>query len=436
MHRLQHAVNSSHGDAAPRIGPWRAWLASLAVSATPSETSLVLNDILNVRVSSVEELAQHCARFHDFPFELEDQSFDAAQRTWTGYFVRGTSDPARVVTTRRPWLVKVTEFPIFEVRVTVRNVVEAEIQDRAQIAWHTFRQVHRTADGCRFEFHQDCDIYLTVDGAFDAEICDVRELTDTCGRITSIGFIDFGIQVGAILPERPILSALLLLLMIALPGGVLAPSSGAIAAQVAGVAGRVADATGAPLPGVSVTAMAESSGETSQTTTDRDGTYTFGTLREGTHRLDFDLAGFDLIRRNGVRVRSGAPVNIDAVLPISAICECVASTWPDLRRRIGRVMDDEGRPVPYARLEIASPARREVAYADREGWFAVLLPLDGTWPLSASDSTRAVTQRVRGRMPDPIELKLPRAGNKASPEFERLARGCRCGGDLFVHAGR
>lgn len=162
-----------------------------------------MTDVLNVRVSSVEELAQQCARFHDFPFELEAQSFDAAQRTWTGYFLRGTSDPARVVTTRRPWLVKVTEFPVFEVRVTVRNVVEAEIQDRAQIAWHTFRQVHRTADGCRFEFHQDCDIYLVVAGPFDAEIRDVRELADTCGRITSIGFVDFGIQVRVALTAVP-----------------------------------------------------------------------------------------------------------------------------------------------------------------------------------------------------------------------------------------
>jgi hypothetical protein len=161
-----------------------------------------LIDVLNVRISSVEELAEQCTRFHDFPFELEGQVFDAAQRTWTGYFLRGTSDPARVVTTRRALIVKITEFPVFEVRVTVRNVVEAEIQDRAQIAWHTFRQVHRTEHGCRFEFHQDCDIYLAVDGPFDAEISDVGEAAGTCGRITSVGFIDCGIQVSTVAPER------------------------------------------------------------------------------------------------------------------------------------------------------------------------------------------------------------------------------------------
>ncbi len=161
-----------------------------------------MSDVLNVRVSSVEELAAECARFHDFPFELEAQSFDAAQRTWTGYFLRGSSDPARVVTTRRPWLVKVTEFPVVEVRVTIHGVVNAEIQDRAQIGTYTFQQVQPTGAGCRFEFHQDCDIYIDVDGPFEARICDVRELTDTCGRIISLGFIDFGIQVRAVLPDR------------------------------------------------------------------------------------------------------------------------------------------------------------------------------------------------------------------------------------------
>ena len=161
-----------------------------------------MNDVLNLRVWSVEELAAQCARFHGFPFELEAQAFDTARRTWTGYFLRGSSDPARVVTTRRPWLVTVTEFPVFEVRVTIHNVVDAEIQDRAQIGTYTFRHVHRTAAGCRFEFRQDCDIHIEVDGPFHAELSDVRELPETRGRITWFGFIDFGIQVGAPLAER------------------------------------------------------------------------------------------------------------------------------------------------------------------------------------------------------------------------------------------
>jgi len=157
----------------------------------------MLADRLNLRVRSVEDLAIACARFHDFPFELEAQRFDAASRTWTGHFLRGSDDPSRFVTRRWLRVFKVIHFPVIEVRVTIHDVVEAEIQDRAQIGCYTFRQVHRTPAGCRFELNQDCDILIAVDGALDAEVCDVGEVTDAHGTITSFGPVDFGIQVGA-----------------------------------------------------------------------------------------------------------------------------------------------------------------------------------------------------------------------------------------------
>jgi hypothetical protein len=164
----------------------------------PDALGRMVSDILQVRVSSVEGLADACAHFHDFPFELQAQHFDAGSRTWTAFFMRGSSDPARVTSRRWLGLVKVLEFPIVEVRVTIRNVIEAEIQDRAQIGAYTFHDVYRTSSGCRFEFHQDCDITIHVDGPFDADIRDVRELTDRHGRITSLGLLDFGIQVAPV----------------------------------------------------------------------------------------------------------------------------------------------------------------------------------------------------------------------------------------------
>jgi hypothetical protein len=158
----------------------------------------LVSELLNLKISTVEELAHECVRFHDFPFDLEAQSFDSLQHTWTGTFVRRTSDPTRIVTSRPSLFVKVTEFPLVASRVTIRNVAEAEIQDRAQIGTYTFRQVHPTAFGCRFEFHQDCDISIDVDGPFLAEVCDVRELAELRGRVVSVGFVDFGIDVGAV----------------------------------------------------------------------------------------------------------------------------------------------------------------------------------------------------------------------------------------------
>lgn len=155
-----------------------------------------MSELLNLEISSVEQLAAEARRFHGFPFDLEGQSFDSAQRTWTGNFVRATSDRSRM-TIRGSWFIRVTEFPLVASQIVIRNVSEAEIQDRAQIRTHTFRQVHRTDSGCRLELHQDCDIYIDVDGPFVAEVRDVRELTGLRGRMTSVGFMDFGIGISA-----------------------------------------------------------------------------------------------------------------------------------------------------------------------------------------------------------------------------------------------
>lgn len=154
-----------------------------------------MSEPLNLQFSSVEQLAAACRRFHDFPFDLEEQSFDSARRTWTGNFIRGADDPDRV-RSRGSWFFRVTDFPVLACAITIHNVAEAEIQDRAQIGVYSFRQVHRTESGCRFEFHQDCDIYIDVDGPFVAELRDVGELTDLRGRIISVGFVDFGVAIG------------------------------------------------------------------------------------------------------------------------------------------------------------------------------------------------------------------------------------------------
>jgi hypothetical protein len=149
---------------------------------------------LNLHIWSVEQLAHECGRFHDYPFHLEGQSVDGAQRIWTGSFIRGTSDPARV-TSRGSWVVRVAEFPLIASQITIHDVSEAEIQDRSLVGSYTLRRVHPTASGCRFEFHQDCDIYIEVDGAFRAELQDVGELRDVRGRIISVGFVDFGVRI-------------------------------------------------------------------------------------------------------------------------------------------------------------------------------------------------------------------------------------------------
>lgn len=225
-----------------------------------------------------------------------------------------------------------------------------------------------------------------------------------------------------------------------------ATSSLAAPAQAESIVGRVIDPRGSVLPGVVVTAIAETGGIAREAKSGSQGTYRFADLPDGTYRVDFDLAGFDLIRRNHVRVRRAAPPSVDVTLPLSGICQCIVA-WdgpgPDplprenLRERMGQVVDEAGRPLPHARLEIVSPVSHEVAYADREGRFRVRVLANQTWPLTARDSGFGVaTQQISGITGPPLVLRLPNAEAAGLPDLETFARACRCGGDLFTHPGR
>jgi hypothetical protein len=168
--------------------------------------------------------------------------------------------------------------------------------------------------------------------------------------------------------------------------------------------------------------------------TGADGAYQFDSLPDDIYSVDFEIMGFDLIRRNHVRVRQDATANVDATLPVSAICECVRVTEPtELRERSGQVVDEAGRPLARARLEISTPLRHEFAYADNEGRFRVRLPLNESWPLTASASGfAAVKQHVSGTTDLPMVFRLPHVGAMVVPDTERFKRPC-CPLDLFTH---
>jgi hypothetical protein len=186
-----------------------------------------------------------------------------------------------------------------------------------------------------------------------------------------------------------------------------------------------------------VTALPEAGGAATRATSGKDGAFRFDGLADGIYRLDFELRGFDPVRRNNVRVEDGAAPAIDVSLPVGAICECVTTEdSTPLLERSGWVFDESGRPLPHARLEVVAPTRREVAYADVEGRFKVRLPASGEWTVTASDTGfQPETRQETGASAAIITFRLRRDGMARSPDVEHFARRC-CPGELFTHAER
>jgi hypothetical protein len=205
--------------------------------------------------------------------------------------------------------------------------------------------------------------------------------------------------------------------------------------QAPSITGRAIDQAGYPIPGASVTAMLESGGVSKRAPTGTDGVFRFDGLPDGTYRVDFELLGFQLVRRNHVRVASSGAATVDTTLRIRGVCECVqiVPVMP-LSERAGQVLDQAGRPLPHARVTIVTPRVSEVAYADNDGRFRVRVPTGELWSLTASDSGfNAVTRQVSTAVESPFVFRLPFAGTAAVPDTEALNRKCSCPDDLFTH---
>lgn len=100
------------------------------------------------------------------------------------------------------------------------------------------------------------------------------------------------------------------------------------AAQVATgeIYGRVADATGAVLPGATVIIRSASLLQPLTAVTTETGSYRFPLIPIGTYNARFDLAGFRTVVNEGIRVETGLNVQIDVTLAVGGLEEVVEVT--------------------------------------------------------------------------------------------------------------
>src|SRR5256885_465921 len=102
-------------------------------------------------------------------------------------------------------------------------------------------------------------------------------------------------------------------------------SAGAAGAQT--LAGVVKDASGAVLPGVTVEASSPALIErTRSVVTDGRGQYQIVNLRPGTYTVNFALAGFAKVVREGLEVTGGGVVNLNVDMRVSGVEESITVT--------------------------------------------------------------------------------------------------------------
>src|SRR5260370_42260226 len=110
--------------------------------------------------------------------------------------------------------------------------------------------------------------------------------------------------------------------VVALAGALLL--AGTARAQDAGIGGVVKDATGAVLPGVTVTAASPALIEQQRiAVTDAEGRYIITQLRPGIYSVTFTLAGFTTVVRQDISLTAGFTANVEAELRVGALAETI-----------------------------------------------------------------------------------------------------------------
>ena len=130
----------------------------------------------------------------------------------------------------------------------------------------------------------------------------------------------------------------------------LVPASAARAQQTTGsISGRIVDAQGAAIPGVTVTVTSTQTGFSRTDVSDSEGIYRLNALPVGTYDLVAELAGFNRVESRGIVVNVGQTLDMNLALGVASVQENVTVTGetPLIETRSSAV----GGVVDVARIE-------------------------------------------------------------------------------------
>ena len=111
--------------------------------------------------------------------------------------------------------------------------------------------------------------------------------------------------------------------LVALVGAVPARAQGGGASSTGTIQGRVVDAQGAVLPGVTVTAESPALIQAQTTVTSETGNYRFPAVPPGSYAISFELPGFNTFKREGIEITLGFTAQVNVELALATLQETV-----------------------------------------------------------------------------------------------------------------
>ena len=115
----------------------------------------------------------------------------------------------------------------------------------------------------------------------------------------------------------------LLTLLVTLAISAPAFAQGGGASSTGTIQGRVSDAQGAVLPGVMVTATSPALITPQTTVTSETGNYRFPAVPPGTYAVSYELAGFNILKRDGIAIGLGFTAQVNVELALATLQETV-----------------------------------------------------------------------------------------------------------------
>ena len=124
---------------------------------------------------------------------------------------------------------------------------------------------------------------------------------------------------------RQVIAALAAVLCV-LGGPTAADAQGGGASSTGTISGKVTDASGGVLPGVSVTATSPSLMGVQTAVTDAGGAYRFPALPPGIYAVTYELAGFNTVKRENIQISLGFTATVNVELAVATLQETVTVT--------------------------------------------------------------------------------------------------------------